>query len=162
MKNTILKILLIIVFFILILIHMNDFIFLSNSDYSDILITHYPNLLHIQRSLKEYNQIPLWNNEIYSGMPFAANPLSGLWYIPGWLALLFPLPFGINLSLLLHLVFGVWGLTKFLLMKGRTSAAALFGGLSFFAGVKITLSFWSGSLNPPLCHLLDAVVVISD
>ncbi|MAT44538.1 MAG: hypothetical protein CL609_19565 [Anaerolineaceae bacterium] len=147
MKSVIWKVLVILVFFALIIIHLSDFVFISGSDYSDIPITHYPNTIHIKRSLEENHQIPLWTNLIYSGTPFAANPLSGLWYLPGWIAFPFSQPFGINLSLLFHLIFGVVGFYKFLRLNNRTSAAALFGGLSFFAGVKIIAHFGAGHLT---------------
>ena len=65
---------------------------------------------------------------IMSGYPFAGDPLSGLWYPPGWLALLFPLPFGINLITGLHI--GVGALGIFLLLQKisvRKEIAVIFG-----------------------------------
>ncbi len=86
--------------------HLNQFPFQPGADYSDLLVTHYPNLLYLQRSLFEWKTIPLWSPAILSGYPFAADPLSSLFYLPGWLALFFSLPLGINLTVLLHLIWG--------------------------------------------------------
>ncbi len=57
--------------------------------YSDLMLTHYPNALYLKQSIIEFHQVPLWSTLIHSGAPFAANPLSGIFYLPGSLALLF-------------------------------------------------------------------------
>jgi hypothetical protein len=90
------------------------FIVPSGTSVSDIMVTHYPNLLLIQRSLMDGNGLPLWSPLILGGYPFAANPLSTLWYPPAWLALIFPLPFGINLVMVLHMLLGCAGMAFFL------------------------------------------------
>ncbi|MEI8130836.1 MAG: YfhO family protein [Leptolinea sp.] len=92
----------------------NQFIVPAGTNVSDVLITHYPNLLFIQRSLLEGSGIPLWSLQILSGYPFAANPLSTLWYLPAWLALIFPLPLGINLVIALHILIGGFGMVNLL------------------------------------------------
>ena len=43
--------------------------------YTDLLITHYPNAIFLRDSIIQDHTIPLWSNLIYSGTPFAANPL---------------------------------------------------------------------------------------
>jgi hypothetical protein len=70
--------------------------------FSDLAVTHYPNAYFMQRELVAHRSVPLWSPLIMSGYPFAANPLSGLMYPPGWLALLLPLPAGMNLIAALH------------------------------------------------------------
>ncbi|HNR47580.1 MAG TPA: hypothetical protein PKO03_10940, partial [Anaerolineaceae bacterium] len=67
---------------------INQFALSASSTYSDLLISHYPNALFLARGLTQWHVIPLWSNTILSGYPFFANPLSGLWYFPGWLALI--------------------------------------------------------------------------
>ncbi len=99
--------------------------------YSDLLISHYPNALWIQRSILEYHQIPLWSPSILSGYPFAADPLSGLWYPPGWLGILLPFPAGFNLAILLHLFLGGAGLYAFLRNEEIASLPALLGAVLF-------------------------------
>ncbi len=130
-----------------ILVHINDFFFSQNSEYSDIPITHYPNLLHIQDGIKNDHQIPLWSGLIQSGYPFSANPLSGLAYIWGWIAILFSLPAGINIVFILHLLCGAMGTYLFLREEGRSMVAALFGAFAFILSTKIYAHFAAGHLS---------------
>ncbi len=90
------------------------FIVPAGTEISDIMISHFPNLLFIQRSLEAGQGVPLWSPLILSGYPFSANPLSSLWYPPAWLSLIFPLPLGINLVMALHVLIGVFGFYFFL------------------------------------------------
>jgi hypothetical protein len=129
------------------IINLNDFIFLGSSKFSDIPITHYPNLILIQNSIKQYQQFPLWSNLIFSGYPFSANPLSGLWYFPGWIALSMPLPAGINISLLLHLLIGLFGMFYFLRSLRISEAASLFGSIALFFSVKLYAHIGAGHLS---------------
>lgn len=116
---------------------LGDFPFQPSSSYSDMAISHLPNALFLRRALLEWGEIPLWSPTILSGYPFAANPLSGLYYLPGWLALAFPLPFGFNLLVILHLIFAGVGMVLFLRRLGLSEWAALFGGLAFEALPKL-------------------------
>ncbi len=134
-------------FFMPILLHINDFIFLSGSEYSDIAITHYPNLLFIQKSILNNHHIPLWSGLIYSGYPFAANPLSGLAYFGGWLAILFTLPAGINITVILHLLLGIFGMFFFLKQEGRSDYSSLFGAIVFGFSYKVFSHLGAGHLT---------------
>lgn len=127
--------------------NLGSFIYLGNSPFSDIPISHYSNLLYIQNSILKHHQIPLWSNLILSGYPFAENPLSGLWYLPGWVALLFPLPLGINISLLLHLLLGFIGMVFFLRSLKISEIGSLFGGMAFFFSAKIYAHIGAGHLS---------------
>jgi hypothetical protein len=126
---------------------MGDFIFLPGTSLSDITVSHYPNLLYIQQSIQAGQGIPLWSNAILSGYPFIADPLSGLHYPPGWLALLFPLPFGINLTAALHLVFGALGMYLFLKSEGLRPQAAALMGLAFALLPKLIGHYAAGHLS---------------
>ncbi|HEY9088390.1 MAG TPA: hypothetical protein VIO36_09505 [Anaerolineaceae bacterium] len=123
---------------------LGRFPYAAYSAYSDLAISHYPNLLYLQHALREFGQVPLWSNTILSGYPFAANPLSGLWYPPGWLALLFPLPFGLNLVTALHAALGGVGMYCFLRGESLRAASAAFGGLAFAALPRLAAHFASG------------------
>ena len=115
--------------------------------YSDISISHYPNAVYLLDSIINYHSIPLWSSLSFSGSPFAANPLSGLWYPPGWLALLFPLPFGFNLMVIVHLVFGAVGLYTLTRAEGLSVPAALFSGLIFASLPKMFAHYGAGHLT---------------
>jgi len=142
---------LIIIFFLIgnisILLGIDNFIYLGGSEFSDIPITHYPNLLFIQKSLINHQQIPLWSDLIFSGYPFSSNPLSGLWYFPGWMALLFPLPLGINISLLLHLLLGMFGMFFFLKQLNISDKSAVFGAIAFAFSSKTYAHIGAGHLS---------------
>jgi hypothetical protein len=129
------------------LIHANDFVFLQNSEYSDIAISHYPNLLYIQQSIQKDHQVPLWSNLIQSGYPLVENPLSGIWYICGWIALIFPLPLGININLLLHILMGTIGMCLLLRIEGRSEISSVFGAIAFGMSMKIVSHLGAGHLS---------------
>lgn len=114
---------------------------------SDLSVSHYPNALFLQRSTLEYGQIPLWSPTILSGYPFAANPLSGLWYPPGWLALLRPLPFGFNFVAILHLLLAGLGMYLLIRQLGRSHEAALFGAIAFEALPKVFAHYGAGHIT---------------
>lgn len=118
-----------------------------DASYSDLSITHYPNVTFLRQSIAEWGQIPLWSPQILSGYPFAANPLSGLWYPPGWLSLLLPLPLGFNITIMLHLLIGGLGMHLFARALGRSHQAALFSALAFEALPKIFAHFGAGHLT---------------
>lgn len=130
-----------------IILNLNDFFYLGSSTFSDIPITHYSNLLFIQKSILHHQQVPLWSNLIFSGYPFAANPLSGLWYFPGWIALIFPLPAGINISLLIHLLIGLIGMFFFLKSLEISNPGSILGSVAFIFSTKIYAHLGAGHLS---------------
>lgn len=133
---------------VLILIpHLDQFIFQPGSQYSDILITHYPNAIFIQNTIRQSDVIPLWSPAILSGYPFAANPLSGLHYLPGWLAYLFPLPLGFNLTILLHILWGGMGIYLFMRQQGLSFEAAILSALIFESLPKLFGHLGAGHLS---------------
>ena len=127
--------------------HLDQFAFPFHSKYSDIIITHYPNIIFLRNSLIKWKEIPLWSNLILSGYPFSANPLSGLWYLPGLLAILLPIPLGINLLFIIHLLWGGLGMFLFLLSEKYNNSAALIGALIFELFPKIFAHIAAGHLT---------------
>jgi len=106
-------------------------LFWRGGAYSDLLISHWPNAAFVRHSLIEWGQIPLWNPMILSGTPFAADPLSGLYYPPNWLAFAIGPGVAFNLLAWLHLTWaglGTWKLSKTL---GVSSGPAIVAGLAF-------------------------------
>jgi hypothetical protein len=114
--------------------------------FSDLTITHYPNTLYLRQALAT-GDMPLWSDQILSGMPFGANPLAGVWYPPGWLALVLPLPFAFNLLVALHLLWGGLGMYGLLRAEGLASPAALFGALGFAFLPKLFAHYGAGHLT---------------
>ncbi|MFZ3080829.1 MAG: hypothetical protein WA109_14200 [Bellilinea sp.] len=113
------------------IVQSGNYFYSINSEYSDLAVSHLPNATYLLHSLREGGAIPLWSNLILSGAPFAADPLSGLWYLPGWLAYELPQPAGFNLTLLLHILWGGLGIVWLLSRLGLRREAALLGGIAF-------------------------------
>lgn len=125
----------------------NQFLYLSGAEFSDLTVSHLPNALFFRRSLSEWGQIPLWSNTILSGYPFVANPLSGLFYPPGWLALLWPEAWTFNLLAGLHLVWGGVGMALFLKKQGLRAMPGMFGGLAFAFMPKLLAHYGAGHVT---------------
>lgn len=132
---------------IVLLAYGNQFLFLAGNEFSDLLISHLPNALFLRRALLEWGQVPLWSSGILSGFPFAANPLSGLFYPPGWLAVLLPEAWMFNLLAGLHLGWGGLGVVTLLRRQGLGQVAALFGGLAFALMPKLFAHYGAGHIT---------------
>jgi hypothetical protein len=115
--------------------------------YSDLAISHYSNAVFLLRAIGEWRQLPLWSPTILGGYPFAANPLSGIWYPPGWLALILPLPLGFNLLVALHLLWGGIGMYLLLREQGLGHRAGLCAALAFEGMPKLFAHFGAGHLS---------------
>src|SRR5450759_2131126 len=95
---------------LLIIPGISEFFYAPGSHFSDLVISHYPNALYLRQALLSGQGIPLWSDTILSGYPFAADPLSGLWYPPLWLSVVLPLPLGFNLLMIIHMLWGGVGM----------------------------------------------------
>lgn len=117
---------------------------LSGGAWSDLMISHLPNAVYWRDTLARYGQWPWWNAQLFAGQPFAADPLSGVWYPPNLLLLVLPLPFAFNVLYAAHLTWAGYGLFRFLRAEGRSAAAALFGGLAFMGTPKLLAHLGAG------------------
>lgn len=126
----------IIVLFLPILLQWNRVAFYRGAKYSDLLIAHLPNAKFIQYSLGQWGQIPLWNPTIFSGAPFAADPLSGMAYLPNWLGVAFPFPLTFNLLLLIHLCWAALGCYFLARQFSLSQSAGIVFGLAFAGAPK--------------------------
>ncbi len=109
----------------------DGFPFWVGGEYSDLLISHWPNAHWLHTSLVEYGQIPLWNPQILSGAPFASDPLAGLWYPPFWLPGFLPGALGFNLLFLVHLAWAGLGAARLARAGGASSAGAAIAGITY-------------------------------
>jgi hypothetical protein len=117
------------------------------AQYTDLMLTHYPNLLYLRNAILAFRQIPLWSPLIHSGAPFAANPLAGVFYLPGWLAMAFPLPEGISITLAAHVVFGTYGMFRLLKVLNAGELAATVGALVFGLMPKLAAHYGAGHVT---------------
>lgn len=119
----------------------------ADAAFSDLALTHYPNAIYLRNFLLQNHVLPFWSPTILSGSPFAADPLSGLWYPLGWPAYFIPLPLGFNLSIFFHLLWGGLGMYFLLQAEGRMRSAALFGAMAFEAMPKLFAHYGAGHLT---------------
>lgn len=114
-------------------------IYPAHAAYSDLTITHWPAFAYTRDQLQAAGQIPLWRTSILSGTPFAADPLSGLFYPPHWLAFIrfVPLSIAFNLLMLFHLALAA--ATMYYLMRRWSigQAGSLLAAFAYAASPKI-------------------------
>jgi hypothetical protein len=118
----------------------------AQAKYSDFTISHYPNAVYLQRAFSNA-ELPLWSSSILSGYPFFASPLAGVWYLPGWLALVFPLPLGLNLLVLLHIFSGGIGQYQLAKQQGISPLASALAGIAFAGMPKIVAHLGAGHIS---------------
>ena len=128
-------------------LHPNWVAYPPTSQYTDLLISHLPNALYWRESLAQYGQWPLWNGQIYGGLPFAADPLAGIWYPPNLLLLLMPLPLGFNLLLVVHVAWGGLGMLCFLRAERLSTPAAWLGAATFAGTPKLAAHLGAGHVT---------------
>jgi hypothetical protein len=121
--------------------------FAPGAAYSDALIAHLSSARFLHRSVVQWGQIPLWNPTVLSGIPFAADPLSGLWYPPFWVLALIPEAVIMNLLLSGHLCFGGYGMFRLLRSEGLGGLAGLTGALAFAGMPKLVGHVGLGHLS---------------
>jgi len=117
------------------------------SPFSDLLISHLPNAQFAHNTFLYFHQFPLWNPSILNGAPFAADPLSGLWYPPNWIAILFPYPITFNILFALHLAWAGWGMYRWARDDGFDMLPSLMGGLIFAGMPKLIAHLGAGHVS---------------
>lgn len=125
----------------------NGFLYRPNSDISDLTVTHWPNALFIRHSLATWGQVPLWRPLILGGAPFAANPLSGLWYPPNLLLLVLPLSFAFNVLFVLHAAWAGWGGYALARSVGASRAGGLLAAFTVMFTPKAVAHLASGHVG---------------
>lgn len=103
----------------------------------DLMLQYVPNAAHLARGLSQWH-IPLWNPWQGGGMPFAADPGTGAWYLPNWTLLAgLDLWEAVRTSIWSHLAIAIAG-TWFCLRHGvRVGPVAAMAGTATF-----TLTPW--------------------
>jgi hypothetical protein len=112
------------------------------SQYSDAALTHWPNALYLYR-----NGFALWNPRIMSGLPFAANPLSKMWYPPQWLALILPPTLHLNLMTWLHLTLAGAGMWAWARASGMHPLPAALAAAAYAFAPKTIAHLGAGHLD---------------
>lgn len=99
--------------------------------YSDQYDTGYAFRDWLASEVKRTGSIPLWNPELFGGMPFVGAMHGDIFYPTAWLRLLIPTATAMNLGFIAHYVLA--GLFAYLLLRRlRVSwAGAVTGGLAY-------------------------------
>jgi hypothetical protein len=114
------------------LLHPAHILFPTFSEFSDLMVIHWPKARLMAQSWQAGEGLPLWTPLILSGMPLAANQLAMLFYPPAWLFLILPGEPVFNLLFVFHLWLGGFGVYALLRRAHNLSpGAALIGGLTF-------------------------------
>ena len=116
--------------------------------YSDLTVTHWPNMWFVAQTVREVGEIPLWRPLIMGGAPFVGNPLSALFYPPNWLFTLLPVTLTFHLLFALHLYgagAALYGLARW---SYRCSPFAAFvAGLGYMLTPKVIAHIGAGHVG---------------
>jgi hypothetical protein len=99
--------------------------------WSDQYATGYAFRAWAAEQWKTTGRIPLWNPEIFGGMPFVAGMHGDIFYPTAWLRLVLPIDVAMNLGFVVHYVLA--GLFTYLLLRAlRVSwTGSVVGGLAY-------------------------------
>lgn len=117
------------------------------SDYSDAAIAHWPNAYYFRESVLRHGQWPFWNPDRVLGQPFAANPLTKVWYPPQWLVLLFPPTLHLNLLIYAHAALAVCGVFAWAEEAGLSRRGAVFAAIAWALNPKLVAHLGTGHLD---------------
>ncbi|MDQ3808964.1 MAG: hypothetical protein M3336_01605, partial [Chloroflexota bacterium] len=132
----------------------------------DAFVYFYPLREYLARSLLA-GEIPLWNPDLFLGVPFLANPQTAVLYPPSWLFVLGPVHNIYSLQLVLHAclaAFFTYALTRHAF--GVAPLAGVLGGLSYaFGGFAVGQvghlnQFSAGAWLPAVLLAYDRFVVL--
>lgn len=117
---------------LIVLILMGIF-FLYNLVFTDLILGRgdtydyfYP-YWDIRNSTLQTGQLPLWNPDIFMGVPLLANPQLGTFYSLNWLTIPFSAPDAIRISIVLHIILASIGTYLFFYL---TISRSVIAGLS--------------------------------
>ena len=122
-------------------------IYPPRGEFSDLTITHWPNIAFAVDSLRTTAHLPLWRSTIMSGTPFAANPLSGLFYFPHVIFLMLPLAVGFNVLFVIHVWLAGCGAYALLRAWQVERWAALIGALIWMATPRLFAHLGAGHVG---------------
>ncbi len=115
---------------------------------SDLMISHWPTALLIQRTFAQEHRLPLWNPYYGGGQPLAADPLAALFYPPTHLVHFFSLHGYYFVLIMGHLVFA--GLGMLLLARraaGLPRFPALVAAVSYMATPRLISHLGAGHVT---------------
>ena len=121
--------------------------FPPEATFSDAVTAHWPNALLLRRAVLDEGALPLWQPGIFSGTPFAANPLSKVWYPPQWLVLLLPPALHLNVLIWLHLTLAGLGAWQWGRATGLARGPAALAGAGYALAPRLIAAVGSGHVD---------------
>lgn len=115
--------------------------------FSDAMTSHWPNALLLRRSVLDDHVWPLWRPWIMSGTPFAANPLSKVWYPPQWLVLFLPPGWHLTLLIWLHLVLAGAGARAWARATGLPEGPSALAGAGYAFAPRVIAAVGAGHVD---------------
>ncbi|MCS6964200.1 MAG: YfhO family protein [Thermoflexus sp.] len=102
----------------------------------DVALYFYPYWEAAARATRE-GRLPFWNPDLFTGIPFLANPQVGFFYPPNRALSWLPVPLALKLSILMHALWaagGMFGLARWLRYRtaGATAAAVAYAAGGYF------------------------------
>jgi hypothetical protein len=126
----------------------DSFWYAPGAEFSDLTVTHWPNMWFMAQAFREHGQVPLWRPSIMGGAPFVGNPLAALFDPASWLFFLWPT------TLTFHLLFAIGlfgaGATFYGLVRWsycRSPFAAFCGGLGYMLTPKLIAHIGAGHVG---------------
>lgn len=121
--------------------------FTPDAKFSDVVTSHWPNALFLQRSIREDGSLPLWRNQIMSGQPFAANPLNKVWYPPQWLVIILPVTLSLNLLIWMTLIIAGTGAWLWARQTGLEKIPAALVAFAYIVAPRLLAAVGAGHLD---------------
>lgn len=118
-----------------------------DASFSDAMTSHWPNALFLRRAVLDDHAWPLWRPSIMSGAPFAANPLSKVWYPPHWLVLVLPPGWCLNLLIWLHLILAGLGARAWARAGGLPEGPAMMAGAGYAFAPRVIAAVGAGHVD---------------
>ncbi len=113
------------------LLQSDGLIYPAHGQFSDLTITHWPAFQYLRDALDQRGAIPMWRTSILGGTPFAADPVTGVWYPPNWLSVVLPLEWFFKLIVVAHLFLGGWAMMCLARSFGVGWVGATASGLAY-------------------------------
>ena len=121
--------------------------FSPSREFSDAAIAHWPNAFFLRQSVLQRGEWPFWNPLRMLGQPFAANPLTKVWYPPQWLALIVPPTLHLDILLYAHIALLGLGMIVWAREEGLRPLAAVFAALAWGLNPRLIAHLGAGHLD---------------
>lgn len=121
--------------------------FIPGARFSDAVTAHLTAAGYLRHSISAEEVFPLWNEALFAGTPFAANPLNKTAYPLEWLAAFLPADLFLNGMIVLHLIIAVWGIMRWTSGLGLRREAVLFCGLAYGLSPRLIAHLGAGHLD---------------